>query len=79
MRYLEVEMPADQVNDRIKRVSDVLVQAVERLVGQPEHDAAAAVKEDFPLCTDTLEARCAELPHLLETTQYSSTMLAWSV
>jgi len=57
----------------------VLVQAVERLVGQPEHDAAAAVEDDFPLCIETLEARCAELPQLLETTQYSSTMLAWSV
>ena len=63
----------------VQRVSSVLVQAVERLVGQPEHDAAAAVEDDFPLCIETLEARCAELPQLLETTQYSSTMLAWSV
>ncbi len=63
----------------VQRVGDLLVQAVERLVGQAEYDAAAAVLQDFPLCTATLEARCAELPQLLETTQYSSTILAWSV
>jgi hypothetical protein len=63
----------------VQSVGDVLVQAVDRLVGQPEHDAAAAVQDDFPLCTETLDARCAELPRLLETTQYPSTMLAWSV
>jgi hypothetical protein len=60
------------------RVSDVLVQAVDRLVGQPEYDVATAVLQDFPLCIATLEVRCAELPQLLETTQYSSTMLEWS-
>jgi len=63
----------------VQRVGDVLVQAVPRLVGQPEYEAAAAVQQDFPLCTGTLESRCAELPQLLETTQCSSTMLAWSV
>jgi hypothetical protein len=63
----------------VQRVGEVLVQAVEHLVGQPEHEVAAAVQEDFPLCTATLEARCVELPQLLETTQYSTTMLAWSV
>jgi len=63
----------------VQRASDVLVRAVERLVGQPEYEAAAAAQQDFPLCTKILEARCAELPQLLETTQHSSTMLAWSV
>jgi hypothetical protein len=63
----------------VQRVNEVLLKAVERLVGQPEHDAAAAVQEDFPLCTATLEARCAELPQLLETTQEPSATLAWSV
>ena len=63
----------------VQRVSEGLFQAVGRLVGQAEYAAAAAVLQDFPLCTATLEARCAELPRLLETTQYSSTMLAWSV
>ncbi len=63
----------------VQRVGEVLVLAVERLVGQPEHDVAAAVQEDFPLCTETLEPRCAELPQLLETIQQSSTQLSWSV
>lgn len=63
----------------VQRVGEGLIRAVERLVGEAEHDAAAAVLQDFPLCTATLEGRCAELPQLLETTQYSSTMLAWSV
>jgi hypothetical protein len=62
----------------VQRVGDVLVQAVARLVGQPDYEAAVAVQQDFPLCTGTLESRCAELPQLLETTQSSSTMLAWS-
>jgi hypothetical protein len=60
-----------------QRMSDLLAQAVERLVGQPEHEAAAAVQQDFPLCAETLEARCAELPQLLETIQQSR--LSWSV
>jgi hypothetical protein len=63
----------------VQRVNDVLVQAVERLTGQPEYDAGSTVLRDFPLCSATLEARCAELPQLLETTQFSSRMLAWSV
>ena len=63
----------------VQKVNDVLVRAVERLVGQPEYEAAAAAQRDFPLSTEILEARCAELPKLLETTQHSSTMLAWSV
>lgn len=63
----------------VQRVSDVLVQAVERLAGQPGYDAAAAVQQDFPLRSPTVRARCAELPQLLETTQHSITMLAWSV
>lgn len=62
-----------------QRVSDVLAQAVERLVGQPEHAAAAIVQQDFPLCIETLQARCAELPKLLATIQQSSTLLSWSV
>jgi hypothetical protein len=60
----------------VQRASDALVQAVERLVNQPEYDAATAVQQDFPLCTATIEARCAELPQLLETIQPSR--LVWS-
>jgi len=62
----------------VQRVGEVLALAVERLVGQPEHDAGAAVQEDLPLCTQTLEIRCAELPQLLETILQSSTQLSWS-
>jgi len=62
----------------VQRVGEVLVQAVEHLVGQSEYEAAAAVRSDFPLCTGTLEARCAELPRLLETIQESSALLSWS-
>ena len=63
----------------VQRVSDILVPAVERLIGQPEHEAAAAVQQDFPLCTETLAARCAELRQLLGTIQQSSAQLSWSV
>ena len=63
----------------VPKVNDVLLQAVNRLVGQPEHDAAAAVQEDVPLCIEALEARCAELPQLLATVQQSTTELSWSV
>ena len=61
-----------------QRVGDVLERAVERLVGQPEYDIAATVRDDFPLCDATLTSRCAELPHLLETVQHSTTELSWS-
>jgi hypothetical protein len=49
--------------------SDLLARAVECLADQPEHDVAAEIRDDFPLCVETLEARCAELPLLLATTQ----------
>ena len=61
----------------VQRVSDVLVHAVERLVGHPEYEAAAAVQQDSSLCTETMELRCAELPLLLETIQQSSMQLSW--
>jgi hypothetical protein len=63
----------------VEAVSDLLARAVARLVGQPEYDAAVGVQQDFPLCSEALEARCAELPRLLETVQQSSTQLSWSV
>lgn len=59
-------------------VSDVLVRAVERLTGTAEYDLAAVILQDFPLCTETVESRCAELPSLLETTQNSTTLHEWS-
>jgi hypothetical protein len=61
-----------------RRVSDRLIDAVELLVDQPEHDVAAGIRDDLPLCIETLEARCAELPVFLSTTQFSTTDFAWS-
>jgi hypothetical protein len=52
-----------------RQVSDVLIRAVERLIGQSEHQAASGIRDDLPLCIETVEARCAELPLLLATTQ----------
>ncbi len=59
-------------------VSEVLSRGVERLVDQPEHDVAALIKADVPLVIEILQARCAELPQLLETTQEPSRLLAWT-
>ncbi|MGD0403161.1 MAG: hypothetical protein ABSB66_08180 [Candidatus Acidiferrales bacterium] len=60
-------------------VSEVLSRAVERLTGQPEHEVAARVLTDLPLCITTLESRCAELPLLLQTAQQSTSSLEWSI
>lgn len=49
-------------------VTEVLTRAVSILVDQPEHDIAAGIRDDLPLCIETLESRCAELPMLLATT-----------
>jgi hypothetical protein len=58
-------------------VGDVLKLAVERLGGQPEHAEATEIESDIPLCAETLTARCAELPRLLETTQKPGELLEW--
>jgi hypothetical protein len=62
----------------VSAVSGVVTRAVERLVNHPEQAVATAMKEDLPLLVDTLKARCAELPRLLETTQEPRARLAWS-
>lgn len=62
----------------VSRVSDVLAQAVERLMDQPEHDVAAGIQDDLPLCTEILECRCDDLPRLLATTQTPEVSLEWS-
>jgi hypothetical protein len=53
----------------VRRVSDVLIRAADVLVGQPEHDVAAGIREDLPLCVETLEVCCTELQASLLTTQ----------
>jgi len=60
-------------------VSDLLDRAVRCLADQPEHRVAAEVHADLPLCAETLAARCAQLPHLLETIQESGSALEWLI
>jgi hypothetical protein len=61
-----------------QEVSDVLSTAVARLGGLPEHERAVEVQSDVPLCAETLEARCLELPRFLETIQEPSKLLQWT-
>lgn len=61
-----------------QEVTDVLRLAVERLGGQPEHEAAKEIKGDIPLCVETLTARCAELPVLLETPRQPAKLIEWT-
>lgn len=58
--------------------SEVLSNAVTRLVNEPEYPAAAEIQADLPLRADTLAARCAELPNLLERTEGSRKIFEWS-
>lgn len=61
-----------------QKVSDVLTLAVERLGTHPEHAMATEIKSDIPLCAETLTARCAELPALLETPQQPAKLVEWT-
>ena len=61
----------------VDNVSKLLNQCSERIADQPEHVVAAQIQADFPLLTDTLKARCVELPRLLEATDQSSKPLQW--
>jgi hypothetical protein len=77
-RWLEPNVLFLKRSLNFAEVSRVLSLAVEQLVGQPEHKVAAEVLADLPLCTDTVTARCSELPKLLETVQPFPTVLEWS-
>lgn len=59
-------------------IGELLTRAVGRLIGQPEHDDAALIREDFATHIETVESRCSELPLLLETAQKPGTLLEWS-
>lgn len=61
----------------VDNVSKLLNQCSERLADQPEHVVSALIQADFPLLTDTVEARCVELPRLLEVADQSSKPLQW--
>ncbi|MGB8590285.1 MAG: hypothetical protein WA755_07025 [Candidatus Acidiferrales bacterium] len=77
-RWLEPNVTFLKEILRMRRVGEVLSRAVERLTGQPEHDVAASVHADLPLCLETLEFRCSKLPLLLATTQQPNRPLEWS-
>jgi len=77
-RWLEPNVMFLKGTLSVTRVGEVLNRSAEKLIDQPEHDAAAAIQADFPLCIETLESRCAELPLLLETAQRPDTLLEWS-
>src|SRR5262249_211513 len=62
----------------VSGVSGAFTRAVARLSDQPEHEVAALLQADKPLLVETLQARCAELPRLLETSQEPGRVLAWS-
>jgi hypothetical protein len=63
----------------VHSVRDLLVRTVNGLAGHAEFDTAAAIRDDFPLCTETVAIRCAELPKFLETVQQSTSDFSWSV
>jgi hypothetical protein len=61
-----------------QQVTEVLSRAVAQLADEPERTIAVQVQADIPLCSETLAARCAELPRLLETQQKPSKLLEWT-
>jgi hypothetical protein len=77
-RWLEPNVSFLRETLSVRTVSDVLIRAVDQLVGQTEHAQAAGIQEDFALLESTLEARCSELPRLLSTKQSPALQLTWS-
>jgi hypothetical protein len=77
-RWLQPNVDFLKETVTFQRVDKVLASAVVRLAGEPEHDIATTVRNDFPLCDTTVRLRCSELPRLLETVQDSTTELSWS-
>jgi len=71
VRFLRQTLNPQEVNAALSR-------AVERLGGLPEHEIAAEVQNDIPLCAETLTVRCAELSRLLETTREPGRLLEWT-
>ena len=77
-RWLQPNVDFLRGNLSVHSARDLLVRAVNRLAGHTEFDTAAAIRDDFPLCKETVETRCAELPKFLETVQRSTTDFRWS-
>lgn len=70
IRYLQITL-------NVENVSNLLSRCCKRLVNEPEATDAAQVQADFPILVDTVEARCGELPRLLETNDPSNQPLQW--
>jgi hypothetical protein len=62
----------------VHKVSDALIRATERLAGQSEYEKVVEIRDDIPLCLETLESRCNDLPRLLGTSQKADETLDWS-
>jgi hypothetical protein len=77
-RWLEPNVDSLKQALTAHNVSDALDRAVEQLIGQSEHETASAVRGDFPLCVETVQARCDELPRLLQISDQSSKPLHWT-
>lgn len=58
-------------------VSHVLNRCVERLTDQPEIQVARRVESDLPILVETLNARCLELPRLLEASNLPNSRHQW--
>jgi hypothetical protein len=77
-RWLEPNVASLKGVLNVPFMGDLLARAADRLAGQPEHEAATLMKADLPLLIDTLQARCAELPRLLEAIEEPGRQLTWS-
>lgn len=77
-RWLDANVRFLRESLRAQEVGEVLNQAVARLVDEPELKIAEEVRSDFPLCVETLAARCDDLPRLLETTREPGKLCEWS-
>jgi hypothetical protein len=63
----------------VSNVSRVLTHCAENLVDQPENAVAAQVQADFPILAEIVDARCRELPRLLETIDLPGRPSQWSI
>jgi hypothetical protein len=77
-RWLEANLRFMRQTLNPRSASAILGHAVNRLAGEPEYDAATEVRADVPLCLETLAARCAELPKLLEIERGPGNRHEWS-
>ncbi len=77
-RWLEPNVDFLKQALTVQNASDVLDRAAKRLIGQPEHETAEALRGDFPLCVETIRARCDELPRLLQVIDQPSRPYTWT-